>query len=335
MCNVIVGGVLAVVAAAMGFMVTMPRNEIPPHLLGGALIAHDSFLDDKTVDALLQMSRDFDGGIKTASREYDSYKCLNEHIGEAEPIGKDGKCSKPYLMPNGNMTLCVFPGRMDVGRHYVRSGGPEALKESYETLVSRVQPFQAIILDWKKYDAAKMLLEDARFLKLARDVCPKDKPFLDPFQFNLVVQVPGQTVALHLDAPYFQRASRFSVPQWLLATMVFSGLFQDSFIDQVQVVGYYHKWKDPAMKRGGIFKFYDTSASTPRTAFPFSGSANSVDGSKMVHAAAVYYPERLPPKLPKESKNVLQFNKAKGLWDVTTDGEVGRASCRERVFGRV
>ena len=40
---------------------------------------------------------------------------------------------------------------------------------------------------------------------------------------------------MHLDAPYFWGASRVSVPQWLLVTMVFSGLFQDKFVDQVQV----------------------------------------------------------------------------------------------------
>lgn len=37
----------------------------------------------------------------------------------------------------------------------------------------------------------------------------------DPFQFNFILSVPGQTVALHLDAPYFFGATRFQVPQWL------------------------------------------------------------------------------------------------------------------------
>ena len=56
------------------------------------------------------------------------------------------------------------------------------------------------------------------------------------------MQVPGQTVATHIDAVYFDGASRFEYPQWLLAVMEFSGLFQDKFIDQVQVVGYLHDW---------------------------------------------------------------------------------------------
>jgi hypothetical protein len=47
---------------------------------------------------------------------------------------------------------------------------------------------------------------------------------------------------MHLDAPYFWGASRVSVPQWLLVSMVFSGLFQDKFVDQVQVL-----WLPPAL----------------------------------------------------------------------------------------
>jgi hypothetical protein len=49
------------------------------------------------------------------------------------------------------------------------------------------------------------------------------------------MQVPGQTVPLHVDGAYFWGATRFQMPQWLLAAMVFSGLFQDLFVDQVSV----------------------------------------------------------------------------------------------------
>jgi hypothetical protein len=85
------------------------------------------------------------------------------------------------------------------------------------------------------YPVIKELFEKESFVSAAQRVCPPDQQTLDPFQFNLIVQVPGQTVPLHLDAPYFWGASRFEFPQWLLATMVFSGLFQDRFIHQVQV----------------------------------------------------------------------------------------------------
>ena len=40
-------------------------------------------------------------------------------------------------------------------------------------------------------------------------------PAQERFQFNFILSVPGQTVALHLDSPYFLGATRFQVPQWL------------------------------------------------------------------------------------------------------------------------
>jgi hypothetical protein len=48
-----------------------------------------------------------------------------------------------------------------------------------------------------------------------------------------VVQVPGQTVATHVDGVYFWGATRREFPQWLLACMLFSNLFADTFINQV------------------------------------------------------------------------------------------------------
>jgi len=41
---------------------------------------------------------------------------------------------------------------------------------------------------------------------------------------------------------FFWGASRFQFPQWLLAVMKFSGLFEDRFVHQVQVVAYLHSW---------------------------------------------------------------------------------------------
>ena len=75
--------------------------------------------------------------------------------------------------------------------------------------------------------------------------------------------MPGQTVALHLDAPYFWGADRFQFPQWLLASMVFSGLFQEQFIDQVQVVAYLHNWTDPGNLKAGRFIYWNDANDAP------------------------------------------------------------------------
>jgi hypothetical protein len=94
------------------------------------------------------------------------------------------------------------------------------------------------VQDIDKYPAVKTLFQSSLFQDAAKQVCPSDKTYLDTFQFNFIIQVPGQTVALHLDAPYFWGATRFDFPQWLLVAMVFSNLFPDKFVDQIQVVAY-------------------------------------------------------------------------------------------------
>jgi len=69
--------------------------------------------------------------------------------------------------------------------------------------------------------------------------------------------VPGQTVATHIDAVYFWGATRFQFPQWLLAAMVFSDMWQEQFVDQVQVVAYYHQWSPDNVKGAGEFLYWD------------------------------------------------------------------------------
>ena len=319
---------VAMVAICVAVVIVVPtRVDIPPHLINHPIIDLENFLSEQTVDDLLQLTRDF-GTITTAAREYDSYKVLRDNIGEAVPFNTtSNSCPHAFLMPNGDKSMCVFPGRVDVGRHYVMSGGIEGLKESYDTLVSRVQPFQKYMFDYPNYPVAKQLLESPEFQKLALGVCPSNKQYLDAFQVNLIAQVPGQTVASHIDAPYFMRASRFHFPQWYLATMVFSGLFQEEFVDQVQVVAYYHKWSD-SDRRKGIFYFWNDDSGVAHQAAPLSRSANSVDGSKVIHAAAVYRPDQTPPILKSTASNELRYRKGAGgeghLWDLVSDDKVLR-----------
>jgi hypothetical protein len=146
---------------------------------------------------------------------------------------------------------------------------------------------------------------------------------LDPFQFNFIIQIPGQTVALHLDTPYFWGASRFQLPQWLLVAMVFSNLFADRFIDQVQIVGYLHD-RIPEAGDGGDFVYYpDNSGYRNVPSFPLSASA--VDGSKVVHAATVYRP-KFPGGIPiidKDKSSKLRYD-GNEEWSLLADEKVVR-----------
>ncbi len=90
----------------------------------------------------------------------------------------------------------------------------------------------------------------------------------------------------HILGVYFWGADRFIFPQWLLAAMQFSGLWNDRFIDQVQVVAYLHSWERP--ETGGEFVYWDTDSLQPKSLNPVPRGGSAIDGSKTVHAAKVF-----------------------------------------------
>ena len=100
----------------------------------------------------------------------------------------------------------------------------------------------------------------------------------------------------HTTQVYFQGGSRFQFPQWLLAAMMFSGLepWASDFVDQVQVVGYLHQWEPQQditsidQDEAGSFLYWNDSSATPHRVPPRPLSGILMDGSKTVHAAAVY-----------------------------------------------
>jgi len=156
-----------------------------------------------------------------------------------------------------------------------------------------------------------------KFQAAARAVCPSTKQHLDPFQFNFIIQLPGQTVATHLDGVYFTGATRFQFPQWLLAAMKFSGAFEAEFIDQVQVVAYFHEWQ-PDENTGGEFVYWSANAA-PHRLQPIPRAGTAVDGSKVVHAATVYKPGYTPPLVDKSKENALRYIPERDVWEVWSD----------------
>lgn len=206
------------------------------------------------------------------------------------------------------------------------TGGLDGTKEFYSDLVHRVSSFgrYTFIEDIDKYPAVKRLFLSDNFQKAAKSVCPSTKNHLDPFQFNFIVQVPGQTVALHIDSPYFWssstgHANRFSFPQWFLVAMVFSNLFNKDFIDQVQVVGYLHQWDPSLDSSGGEFVWYNNDTSY-ESVLPIPLSGNVVDGSKVFHASKIYRSDVKAPALDKNKDSSLRYL-GEDMWEVQSDGQ--------------
>lgn len=314
------------------------RLRVPAHMVGNAYYEEGLLSPEKgaMLRELLKELKEYPSNTADVS----FYKTLREHVGEAQPIA-NGSCTDPFLVPDQSRTLCVLPGRIDIGRHFILTGGPTlGLRESYESVVSRVQSFGRYIFELEKHPEVKALFDQPNFLALARRVCPAEKQFLDPFQFNFILQLPGQTVAAHVDGVYFWGATRFQFPQWLLATMAFSGRFVERFVDQVQVVGYVHEWEVASREKAGEFIHWATPDATApaderardvavraTSHMPVSHAGTAVDGSKLVHAAEIYLGSAASPPLPRIDKsrhNVLQYEgpSDQGGWALRSDGEV-------------
>ncbi len=125
---------MAVIAIIAGVSLTANRNPIPDHMMHKPLVDLQSFFTEQEVDEMLQANRD-KKVIPPMAREYDSYTPLNDNIGEATPYNKSVGCPQ-YLIPNPKKTLCIFPGRIDVGRHFILSGGPGGIKQRFATMVA-------------------------------------------------------------------------------------------------------------------------------------------------------------------------------------------------------
>ncbi len=291
---------ILIFSLALGLLLLSRPNAIPPHLLNHPVEYTDNIISQKAQEELVNIMKAHKiFNVNTADLK--CYKANREHIGEARPIGEDGKCNHPFLLPGVlNSSECVLPGRVDIGRHFIKTGGVDGIKESYASLLSRILSFGVYKFNVSEYPVVEELFKEVKFRQLAEKVCPSGKQYLDPFQFNFIIQVPGQTVAAHVDGVYFWGATRKQFPQWLLAAMVFSGLWKDRFVDQVQVVGYLHNWKPSTEDSNGDFVYWgkqnDDGSIPYEVISPNPRAGSAVDGSKTVHAALVYRKnEKLPP----------------------------------------
>ena len=321
------GGIAVLVAIVALGLRLIPRAVVPPHLADHQVYALDDLIPKDMRVQLQDTIRSmgiFGSNVDTSRAT--GFVPIHEHIGEAIPINPDGSCSHDFLFPNPNRTLCILPERVDVGKHYVMTGGLDGMKEPFSDLVNRVSSFAkyTFLRDLDKFPVVQQLFNSDKFQTAAKSVCPADRSYLDPFQFSFIISVPGQTVAAHLDAPYFWGANRFRFPQWLLVSMVFSGLFQDKFINQIQVVGYLHEWAEDNVNPGdgGDFVYYTNSSHWGKVSAK-PGSGTIVDGSKVLHAAKVFRPAVKAPYLPKDKFSQL-VHIGDDNWELQVEDQVIR-----------
>jgi hypothetical protein len=320
---------LPLVHGCMLALLSYLTPETPAHLTSHPIHVLPDLLSTKHAAELRELLRTLgEVGLDTNLADTKATLPLHEHVGEAEPISADGTCDHKYLLPSIDGTQCILAQRVDIGMAYMQTGGAMGLKDTYEVAISRLQSFGKYIFDLKHYPTVQELFATPAFLQVAANTCPPSKQVLDPFQFNLIVQVPGQTVATHIDGVYFLGADRFDMPQWLLAAMHFSNLWSDLFVDQVQIVGYFHEWQpeDHPTSMGDFIYWPNGTQGSSVSAPPTPRSANAVDGTKIIHAGNVYYPAAKPPKLDKMKQNRLVYDKDKEgsdkKWSIRADGDI-------------
>ena len=175
-----------------------------------------------------------------------------DSAGEAVPIGHVN-CKHPYMTLNPQRTMCHFSNRLDVGMHFVKTGGFNGHIEYLDKMITRIIPFRKRLIQqqahaYNSYINLKKLKEfnSESFLNMAKSICADsnaelfDKSKVDSivneiFQLDILLILPGQELPMHLNVPYFWGADRNNFPHWLLVVMKNSKLFENIFIPQVQV----------------------------------------------------------------------------------------------------
>ena len=293
-----------------------------------------------------------------------------EHVGEVEPLaeGPGGGCSSSILNPNKERTHCVYPERIDVAAHQLVSGGIDARRESYATTVSRLIVQQHYFYAEGSADsvntggsggqkedrveavpAVANLFRSPHYLREARKLCQwpgddgdgdaavgdRNDIVLHPMTLAMIITLPGQMVAMHLDVPFFRGADRRDFPSWLLVAMQTSGLFRDIRIPQVQGVAYLHQWAggdaageraEADRRRGGFYMYANGTHNAPRVTPAAHNSAIICDGSEMVHGTQTYVAEAVPPPITKDALFEMAYDGVGAddgahRWALLRDGE--------------
>merc|ERR1719445_582005 len=167
-------------------------------------------------------------------------------------------------------------------------------------MLNRLHPFINYQFDAMKRPEFVSLFEMDEFQIAVESICSRQSPYFKPFQLSLILNLPGQSVPMHLDIPYFWHATRYAFPQWLLLVMQDSGLFVEHRLPQVQALLYVHDWNESAIDPdgldfGGEFVMYPKGPQYAPVAVPATPkSAVFCDGAELVHGTSTFRPSDTP-----------------------------------------
>lgn len=173
----------------------------------------------------------------------------------------------------------ALPQRFDAGLNYITGGlDGSGNDDDVETAVQRTNYFRETYAYGDDIQAAgiEAFMDRPELKDTASDIsgCAIIVPAI--VYANLLI--PGQELAVHTDVPEFRGANRKLLPQWLLVTMLHSGLFDEWRIPIVTCVSWF------GAASGGAFTFYPDGASMPRESIPAThNTAIILDTDQVFH----------------------------------------------------
>ena len=166
-------GIIIILSIAIFWTIVPPRADIPSHLLGHPILNIKNMVPKDIgakLNTILREMREFPTNINADLKT--GYSGCAEDIGENAAILPNGQCDDPYTVPNINRTHCIYPQRIDVGKHFLLTGGPDAIRENIKDMTSRVQSFARYLTgaSLEKYSIIKELFYSDKFMKAAQTI---------------------------------------------------------------------------------------------------------------------------------------------------------------------
>ena len=176
----------------------------------------------------------------------------------AENFGSFG----PYANEAENQGIGEnLPQRFDAAYNYIANGiDGGGNEEDFKTAASRTNYFRETYAYGEDVQApgVEPFMNHPALKETARKISGVERIVPAIIFANLLV--PGQELAVHTDVPEFRGANRKVTPQWLLVTMLHSGLFNEWRIPITTCVSWFGK------STGGAFTFYPEGSTGTREA---------------------------------------------------------------------
>jgi hypothetical protein len=172
-----------------------------------------------TIDPLLDDGPD---AMVDLCERFGTYHCYAEHEQIESDIGRG------------------LTQRHDAVLNFLRTGGLHGADDDLASLAARTSYFREEYAYGSeiRIDGIEPFLHNERFADAARQVY--GRPVVEPVIAYANLMVPGQELAVHTDVPEFRGANRKILPQWLMAVMHHSGLFEDHRLHIATGIAWFH-----------------------------------------------------------------------------------------------